>query len=409
MFNRLIFKMAWLNVIRRKTRSILVILMIAVSMAVMLSIQSIYDGMTHKLIDSTLRSDCGEISIYAKDYRLEQSLKNSIREHTQITKSLDYDKQIKNYTTRIIQSGLASTARKSSMARLIGIDLEKENIFGEFDKFIIDGYKDFSKSKKGAIIGKNLATSLNLKIKDRIIFSTQDANGDISSISLRVLGIVQTTNMYVDQSAIFIPLSKSQSFSALESNGVSQIAIRLNNTNNTNDVKQNIQKQFQNVEVYSWDELFPILEEMQMYMRIFNNITFSIVMLVVFIGILGVMLVSILERQKEFGILMAIGVKYQTIRNQIITEAIILGLLGYILGVIISLLALTYLINTGLDFSEFAAGLEEFGWGSMVYGIMKFEYFTSTFYAIILASLLSTIIPLYRLKKINAIRVIQGD
>jgi ABC-type antimicrobial peptide transport system permease subunit len=156
-------------------------------------------------------------------------------------------------------------------------------------------------------------------------------------------------------------------------------------------------------------ELYPTLDMMQTMMFYFNGISFAIVMLVVFIGIMGVMMVSILERIREFGILMAIGSSYRQLRTQVIIEALILGLLGYLFGMAIGYAALLYLQHYGVDLSAFAGGMEAFGLASTVYGVIKFSYFTTTLAAIILASLLSVVLPLRSLKKLNPIDVIQGD
>ncbi len=404
---KLIFKLAWLNVWRRKARGVLVVLMIGVSMSVMLGIQGLYDGMTNHMIDSTLRSDSGEISIYAPSHRLHQSLKYHIKDTTSIIQKLSHIEQIKATAQRIKVTGLVSTARKSSMAKLIGIDIAQEKKFGDFEKFIIDG--KWNTQENYALIGKKLAKTMKLSVGSRVIFSSQNLEGDLTSISLRIKGIVQTTNPAIDDMALFVSLAKSQEFAGLQAGDSTQIALRIDPKANLVQTKEMITTLLPNEDIYTWLELYPALEQMQEMMKVFNGISFFIVMLVVLIGIMGVMLVSILERLREFGILLAIGQPYRNMRLQVIIEALILGLGGYLMGAILGGAVLYYMKIYGLDLSAFSDGLEEFGMASTIYATIKSAYFSTTLIAIILASLLSVILPIRRLKKLNPIEVIQGD
>ena len=152
-----------------------------------------------------------------------------------------------------------------------------------------------------------------------------------------------------------------------------------------------------------------MLKQMKDMMVIFNSITFFIVMLVVFIGILGVMYVSILDRIREFGIMRAVGMNYKHIRLQIFLEALFVGLVGYISGAVSGYGALLYLQHFGLDLSQFAEGLQSFGMDTVLYAHMEISYFTNTFYAIISASLLSVILPLRKIKTLNPIEVIKAE
>ncbi|MCK4874340.1 MAG: FtsX-like permease family protein, partial [Sulfurimonas sp.] len=152
-----------------------------------------------------------------------------------------------------------------------------------------------------------------------------------------------------------------------------------------------------------------MIKQMQEMMVIFNSITFFIVMSVVFIGIFGVVYVSILDRIREFGIVLGIGMQYKYIRAQIFLESIIVGLLGYISGALLGAVLLIYLRDYGLDLSSFSDALEMWGYEAIITGTIKVSYFTTTFGAIITASVLSVLIPLRKIKKLNPIDVIKAE
>jgi putative ABC transport system permease protein len=402
MFN-IIIKLAWNNAFLRLSRTILVILMIAISMAMMLSIQGIYDGMTLNMIDKTLRSDSGEISLYHKNYRLDKNLKHNIKDASQIQTFLQTNNEIEYITKRLSVEGLSATARKSAFSNVIGINLENEIAFGQFNQFLKKG--DMSFRKRGALLGSELAKTLKVNIGSKIIFSTQDHSGDINSIAVRVRGIVQTSNIALDASAVYVDLKQVQKFLGVNNQMATQIAIRTHSQTLLKELKN----KYPELDVKNFLELYPMLKQMKDMMVIFTSITFLIVMLVVLIGITGVMYVSILDRIREFGIMRALGMSYQNIRYQIFLEAFLVGLTGYILGAILGFSTLYYLQNYGLNLSQYSEGMESFGMDTIIYAQMNISYFTSTFYAIITASLLSVLLPLIKIKKLNPIDVIKAE
>ena len=400
---KLILKMAWKNSFLRASRTLLVVIMIAVSMSMMLSIQGLYDGMAFNMLDKNKRSGSGDISIYAKEYRIDKDIKHRVENAHKIKEEIEQMQGVKAVVLRLKTDGLAATARKSSFASINGIDLADEELFGKFSEFLKEGKIDLK--KRGALIGIELAKTLKVRIGSKVIFSTQDSSGEINSIALKIKAIVQTTNIGLDSNAIFVDIKKQHKFLGISSNAATQIAIM----SEDETLYEKLRVKYANLDVKSFFELQPMMKQMQDIMVIFNSITFFIVMSVVFIGIFGVMYVSILDRIREFGIVLSIGMHYKYIRLQIILESLIVGLLGYFSGAVLGAILLFYIKDYGLDLSAFSDALEMWGYESIIYGTIKVSYFTTTFAAIITASLLSVLIPLRKIKKLNPIEVIKAE
>ncbi len=400
---KLIVKMAWKNLFTRVSRIALVVLMIAVSMAMMVSIEGLYDGMALNMIEKNKRSATGDISIFAKEYRINRDLKHTIEDARSMQAYIEGLQGVKSVVLRISVDGLVSTARKSSFASINGIDLQAEERFGKFSEFLKEGRVEFA--KHGALLGLELAKKLKVGIGSKIVFSTQDASGEISSMVLKVRGILQTTNIELDSSAIFIDVEKLRSFLQMQASQATQIAIMCNNK----EVYKLLKKKYSSFDVKSFLELQPMLKQTKELMLIFNSITFFIVMSVVFIGIFGVMYVNVLGRIREFGILLSIGMSYRYIRYEIILESLFVGLLGFVSGALLGGLLLWYLKVYGLDMSGFSDALEMWGYEAVIYATFKSTYFTSTFFAIVGASLLSVVLPLRKIKKLNPVDVIKVE
>ncbi|MGE4419506.1 MAG: ABC transporter permease [Sulfurimonas sp.] len=400
---KLILKLAWKNSFLRRSRTLLVIIMIAVSMSMMLAIEGIYDGMVENMVDKNKRSDSGDISIFAKEYRINKDLAYMIKNADEIKAEIENMQGAQAVVLRVKAEGLLSTARKSSFASVVGIDLQAEERFGKFSEFLKEGSIDLQ--KQGAIVGIELAKTLKVGVGSKVVFSTQDIRGEINSIALYVRAIVQTTNISLDNSAIFIDINQLHKFLGTDSKNAMQIAIR----GEDKELYGKLKIAFANLDVKSFLELQPMIKQMQDLMIIFNSVTFLIVMGVVFIGIFGVMYVSILDRVREFGIMISVGMHYKYITIQIFLESIVIGVLGYLSGALLGAVLLTYLEHYGIDLSAFSDALATWGYEAVIYATIKTSYFTTTLGAIMAASIFSVIIPLRKIKKLNPIEVIKAE
>jgi len=399
--------LAWLSIWRRKTRSLMVIMMISLSLTGLLGLQGLYDGMILHLINTTIRSDSGEISLYNKEYRLNKALEYRLTPISNYIEAFSKIEAIEAYSVRLEKEGLIATAHKSLGAVLKGISLENEKHFGGLDAFITQGEYSFGEKDQNALIGSALAKKFNLSIGSRVIFTAQDATGEINAISFRISGILKTGNPSIDDYTVFVSMEKMSKFLNVQQSAT-QIALRVKDTENITVVQKELQRRFPAIDVLRWDELYPLLIQMQELMNIFNLASYAIVFVVAALGIFGVMLVSVLERLREFSIMLAIGTPFKTVRNQIIMEASFLGLIGYIGGAFGGWIFLLYMATAGVDMRAFEAGLELYGYSAIMYANIHLYYFIQAFFAVFLATLFSVLWPLRKLKKIKPIQVIQG-
>ncbi len=395
------------SLMRRKTRTLMVIMMIALSLSGLLFLQGLYDGMVSHMINTTIRSDSGDISLYAKQYRFEKNIDYHIDDPEPIQAYLYQSEEINAYAVRLMQEGLVSTAHKSLGATLRGVTLEDERKFGDFYTFLSQGKFSFGPKNQDALIGFKLAEKLKVTLGSRLIFTAQDANGEINAIAFRISGIVKTGNLTIDEGSVFVSMETMERFLTLP-NSATQIALRVKDESQIKSVQDTLQKKFKTLDVLRWDELYPLLIQMREMMNIFNWVSYAIVFAVAALGIFGVILMSILERMREFSIMMAIGTPYRNIRYQIISEAFAMALFGYVFGALLGWGFLLYTASVGIDLRYFEAGLESFGLNAILYADIRYYYFFQAFAAVFFATFLSVLWPLHVLKKIKPIEVIQG-
>lgn len=406
---RLAFKMAWASLVRRFTRSCMVVLMICVSLWGLLLMQGIYDGMTEQMISNAIRSDSGQLSIFGHGYRLDPSLDTlvgvTVQENEKLAKLLGNDARIGTLVKRLRQNGIVATANYSRNTEIYGVELNCEQEHGGLQSYLVQGEYGFGKQGKGAIIGFKLAEKLQVTIGKKIILSSQDSSSEVTSIVLRVTGIIKTNNMGLDENAVFIDLNRARTFLGV-TQGVSQISIMIADGQKLTDLQQDLQKMLPNFDVLRWDEMYPALMQSRVIMKGFSLVISIMIFGIAGLGILGVMLVSVLERLREFGIMLAIGTGFAQIRIIIVVEALCMGLSGFVAGAVCGMLSLIYFKTYGLDLTVFSEAFEEFGMDAVTYALIRPDYFVTAFAAVILATMGSVYFPLRILRKSKPIEVI---
>ncbi len=402
---RLTSKIAWASLVRRRTRSVLVVMMIAVSLWGLFFMEGIYDGMTEQMINNAIRSDSGHISLFGEGYRLDPDLSRQVVDVAVVDSFLARDNRVLSYVKRLKQDGLVATAHYSRGVAIFGVDLAAEEKHGRLKGYLSQGEFSFGKKGRGTIIGFKLADKLQVRIGRKIVLSAQNSHGEVSAAPLKVMGILKTNNMALDENAVFIGDKKARKLLAIDE-GVSQVAVILHDEAQIAGLQEELRHKFPHLEILRWDELYPALMQSRVMMEGFNLVASLLVFCVAALGIFGVMLVSVLERLREFGIMLAIGTRFSQIRNIIFVESFFLGFIGFSFGSLIGGATLYFFKVNGLDLSMFSDAFDEFGMDAVTYAIVRPSYFVTALAAVTLATFLSVLIPLRVLKKSKPIEAI---
>ena len=402
----LYFKMALLHIFRRKGRAVLISLMIAVSMVGLLLMEGMYEGMMVQITQNSIKTGSGTISIQHKGFRADSNIKYHIDDPQKITALLDKQPGIRSYVTRLSQRGLIATAGYSQGVTVTGVDLNREALHSGLENFLVKGKYSFDKRSRGALIGYRLARKLKVDIGKKVIVTIQDADNEVVSVALKVEGILKTNNMAIDSSGLFMDLDRLRSLSGIE--GATEIAILLDNQEDDSGVKHALAPKISDkgIILYTYRELYPSLYEGEAMMKTYNRISSAFIFIVATLGIFGVVLVSVLERVREFGIMMAIGTQFRDIARLIVYESLLITMSGYIAGSLIGGGLLWYFKLYGLDLSGFSDAFSIFGLDSSIHAIVRLEYFTGSFFSVFFATLSATIIPIRTLKNRNPIQSI---
>jgi putative ABC transport system permease protein len=341
----LFLKIAFLNVLRNRRRTLITVLAIVFGSLSLIVfggfVESMYDG----LRESMIRSQLGHLQIYKKGYSEFGSLEPekyllTAREVETIMKTVEQQPGVEIVTSRLNFSGLLSNGKVSAGVFGMGMDAEKESLMNSSVR-IVEGEDLFAEDLESALIGTGLATSMNVKTGDWLTLLSTTASGAVNAVDIHVAGIITTGMKEIDDRFIRANLAQIQSL--MQTDSLTRVIVLLDKTEHTEPVRARLQQVFQNqrlaVEIKSWSDLADYYHKV---VSMFNNVFGFIKVIVVVIVILGIantMMMAVMERTSEIGTIRALGNTRREILGLFLTEAVYLGLIGGLIGIVAGILA----------------------------------------------------------------------
>jgi len=404
----MLLSLAWRNIWRNKKRSLIIIAAIAVGILSGLFASAVMFGMGDSLVDSTINRDLGHIQVHSLKFEDDKLLTDTIPQLKRVVEKVRKQENITGVTSRVVIEGMGSSAATSGGLRITGINPEDEKSVTTIHKQITAGnYFTNEESRISQIvIGEKLADNLGIKERSKIILSFQGFDGSIIYGAFRVVGLFRTESTAFDRVNVFV--KQDALLALLNSKPIAhEIAVRLSSVQFVDPVYANLKNELEGVSVKDWKELAPDLKLMDELIGVQLNIFLGIILFALLFGITNTMLMSVLERVRELGVLMAIGMKRRRIFSMIIIETISLSLVGGIAGMILAALFIAYFGSTGINLSAFAEGFTAWNLSPVLQPELPLVFYFSITVMIIITAILSAVYPALKaikLKPADAIR-----
>jgi len=359
--------LAWRNLWRHKRRTLITASSIAFGVLLAVTFTGAGDYFYTRMIDAGANMGMGHISIMAPDYNRAPSSKKRLHQAEALKQCVEEFDDVQSVAMRIQGQAMFASARKSIGGIFFAIDPRQENSDNNlFVKAMVEGDMLPSASGSSVVLGTELAKKLKLKIGKKVVYTTTDKNGDIVSAIARVGGLFKTGSDEIDGSVAILPLHKVQKVLGYQQDEVSVLAVVLSDQRYSNQLGDKMQAlpQFADVEVLNWQQTQPDLAGMIAVDKGSNYISQLLIALLVAAGILNTMLMSVLERRREFGVMMAVGMSPKNLFLLVMLESFWLAILGLIIGVIVTTPWFLFMSQTGIDLS--AAYGDGFSFGGVL-------------------------------------------
>lgn len=259
----------------------------------------------------------------------------------------------------------------------------------------------------GAVIMK---MAKHYKLRSKIVFTFSGMNGEMSYETFRLAGIYKTNNTMFDQMNAFVRYNDIKKSAIFNENDYHEIAIMLNDDmEGVNALRDELKNRFPEQSVMTWKEMAPDAGMMADFMGLYYYIIMGVIFFALAFGIINTMLMAVLERIKELGMLMAVGMNKKRVFNMIMLETIFLTLVGSVAGMILGGSLIGIFGNIGLNFASVEEGFEAFGWSAKVYPNIDTTFFFGVTAMVIVVAIISSIIPARKALKLNPVEAIRTE
>lgn len=410
----MILLMAWRNTWRNPTRSMVVIAAIALGIWAAMFMTGFATGISRSYINNAIESSLSHIQIHERAFMNDRSVNHYLKNLGDIEKIISQNTEVKAFSIRTIVDGMVASSKMTRGVMIQGIDKSKEPQVSTIPNKLIAGNFFNSEKKNQIVIGKKLAEKLKVKLRSKVVLTFQDLEGTITAGAFRVAGIFESGNGPFDEGNVFIQQKDVNRLLITNSNDQSliighELAILLKTNKHLEEVEGQLEKELPDLQIDTYREAAPDLQLYETQLENISLIYLTIILLALVFGIINTMLMAVLERIKELGMLMAIGMNKLRVFLMIVMETVLLCLIGTPVGMILGYLTTTYLKKYGIDLSAFSKSLQQFGLAEQVYFDVDPSVYIQIPTMVTITALLAAIYPALkaiRLRPVEAIRKI---
>jgi len=348
-----ILKLSLRNLFRNWRRTLLTCAAISFGLAMMVWTINLQNGSYQEMTRNGISQMAGHVVVQAKGYQADPKPELTVSNADETTVRLAGAFPEATITQRITLAGILVSPTNNLAAGLRAIVPNAEAAIGDMDDMLVDGAWLASDDERGIIIGAGMAETLSAAVGDKLVFMGQNGTEEMESRLFRVRGVFQTGGADFDGRIRFIHLEAGRAL--LRQPAVAnQIAIHLDDARTAFQATEDTQELLARPEldIRSWREALPELYALIQVDRQSSDIMMSVIGLIVAMGVLNTVLMSVLERTRELGVLMAIGMRKRKIALMVLAEGMFLGIIGTLGGVLLGLIPSYYTVAYGLDFSQ---------------------------------------------------------
>jgi len=400
-------QLAWRNLWRNRRRTFITMAAIAFGYAMLLFVACLMAGLRWQMVQNGTCLVMSQIQLHAPGYYPNRSLRKTLggRQGTDVNALLAIiasDRRVIAAAPRVYGYGLLSAAHRSAGVELMGVVPDQEPKITTLNKQVISGSYLIAQAPKGVVIGDKLASTIGIGLGSEIVLLTQAADGSMGNDVYTVVGILHTGLDAVDRGLVLMSLTSLQDLLHLAPTRIHEVGVKLNHITAATTVAAALEIRLSKtlpVRAMAWPDLAPELANYVQFNHGVTVVLFFIFFLVAVIGVMNTMLMAVFERTREFGMLMAVGMRPAQVIGLIMTEAAGLAVASLVLGATLGVPLLWYLQVHGLDLGGATGEVVSVAGvvvGHLWYGRQDFTAYGQAAVGLAVTALVSALYPAWR-------------
>lgn len=406
----MIWFIAWRNIWRNRTRSLIIMAAIVIGIFAGTFASAVMRGMMEQRVQNVINTELSHIQLHHPEFMKLKESEKFMKGIDQKVQIIDTASGVAAHSERIKINSMVSSAETGSGVQLTGINPEKEKQVTNLHEQIIAGdYFEDGKHKR-IVIGKKLAEKLKVKVKSKVVLTFQALDDTLVYEGFKVAGIFETVNSTYDETHAFVRYDDLSKALEMSENTCHEIAILLDKNEYTDSVQSALQRAFPGVSVQSWTDLSPEMQVLTKSMELMTYILIFIILLALLFSIINTMLMVVLERTKEIGMLMSVGMSRLRVFTMILLESVYLSGFAGIIGIGIGYGIAKMASVTGIDLTGlYGEGLKSYGYDPVMFPDIDFPMVINITLMVLMTGVIASLIPARRALKLNPAEAVRTD
>lgn len=398
---------AWRNLWRNRTRSLLILLSVAVGIWAGAFIMAIYFGMGNSRLRIAIDNEVSHLQVHHPKFKDDQEAKFNFSEDS-LRHLLESQPLIKAFSLRTVTTGMLANASGSQGIQVNGIDTAAENATRSLRRFVVEGNFFDTTGRNPILIGRKLADKLNIPLKGKVVLTLLDTVNTITAGAFRVVGIYETANAPQDERNAFVLKSDLDRLIGTEGRA-HEAAVLLNRDEDLQPAFTVLKNAMPGLKVETWEDISPETALVVSSLDTYNLIFIAIILLALSFGIVNTMLMAVLERMREIGVLMALGMSRLRLFGMVLLETVLLTMVGAPLGILAAYATVAWVGKAGIDLSTVAGDtMKDFGYAVVIYPELPLNSVGQVLYLVFIAALLSAIYPAWKAIRLHPVEAIRS-
>lgn len=403
----MLLAMAWRNIWRNRNRSLIIIFSVAVGFFAGMFVLAIYSGMVRGRIQTVIENEVSHLQLHHPRFKSDFEAGYTLPDANRVLHQVKVTRGVGRVTIRSIAHGMLATGSGSSGVEIRGVVPAPEKAVSALDQKIVLGRYFPSEKKNELLVGRKLFDKMKLKLNSKVVLTFTNKENIITAGAFRIAGVYHTTNTPMEEHTVYVTISDLNALLEI-GNEFHELAVLLQRDDDLEAVKEQLQRSYPTVLVETWKEISPETEMTVATTNQFSLIIVAVIMLALAFGIVNTMLMAILERTRETGMMMALGMNKRKLFVLVLLETVFLTLLGVPVGLVIAWSAIHYTARHGIDVSAFAReAMEQFGYDAVIYPQFPAHQLGAVLLIVTATAVLSSVFPALKalqLRPVEALR-----
>ena len=402
---KIVLRLAWRNLWRNHRRTLIMIAAIVIGAWSMIFMTALMRGMVDDMIADGISVLPGHVQIHHPDYRDDPTIANVIAPPTgELLEALN-SPGVVAWATRVRVPAVISSERDTRGVTLIGIEPEHERDISFVAGDIAEGEFLSSRDDRGLIVGRKLVEKLETGLGKRVVIMSQDQSNEIADRGFRIVGIFESKLAQYEEGYVFAGEAVIQELLGV-GDAISEVAVLGSDYRDVEDLYRSIEAAAgDGVEVLPWNEIDTYLGSMLAMMDGFVIVFIVVVFLALSFGLVNTLVMAVFERVREIGLMLALGMTPRTILAQILTESVLLLMIGLAIGNVAAIATIEPL-KGGIDVSIVGEGMEMMGASSVLYPALYLKDIVMANVIVIVLGFFASLSPAWRASQYDPIRAI---